>query len=191
MHRDVRPPPRSPDVRADRSHPTQPTPPVTPADAAPEAPPAATDGAATPPPPPATTWSTGAPADPPAPPYAAPAAPTPVIGRNLAIGIAVAALVIGGFLGALIGHVVRDTDSGPRNGFAGGRNGQMDRDDDGQMPMEPGRGQGRGQMPMGPRGVDPDGDDWTGGGQDQGQLPDGVTPSTPSTPTTTPAVAGT
>ena len=66
-----------------------------------------------------------------------------MVGRNLAIGIAVAALVIGGFLGALIGHVVRDTDSGGRNGFADGRSGQMgpygDRD---QMPMEP-----RGQWP--------------------------------------------
>jgi hypothetical protein len=179
---------------------------VTPADAAPEAPPTAIDGAATPPPPPTTTWSTGAPADQPAPPYAVPASPTPVVGRNVAIGIAVAALVIGGFLGALIGHVVRDTDSGGRTGFADGSNGQMGPSGgqgqmpvdprgggqgQGQMPMDP-RGGGQGQMPMDPRGVDPDGDDWTGGGQ--GQLPDGVTPSTPSTPstpTTTPATSGT
>ena len=83
----------------------------------PSAPPTATDGAATPPAPPTTTWSTGAPADPPTPPYAMPVAPKPVVGRNLAIGIAVAALVIGGFLGALIAHVARDTDSGPRTGF--------------------------------------------------------------------------
>ena len=105
-----------------------------------------------------------------------------------------AALVIGGFLGALIGHVVRDTDSGPRNGFADGRNGQMEPpygDATARCRWNPVSGQGRGQMPMGPRGVDPDGDDWTGEARTRASCPTASTPSTPSTPTTTPAVAGT
>ena len=73
-----------------------------------------------------------------------PVTATPTIGRNLAIGIAIAALVIGGLLGALITNVVGDGGSNQRIGFSDGRGAQMG-------------GNAEGQGKMGPRGVDPDG----------------------------------
>lgn len=177
------------------SEPTEPTP-VTP-----PAPP--TGEAAAPPPPPTTTWSTAAPVDPPAEPYAEAAAPAPTIGRNLAIGIAMAALVIGGLIGAIAANVLHDDGGRTTTGFGSGRSGQVppglqgngqngqndprgvDPDgDDWQGGQVPG---GRGRLD--PRGVDPDGDDRQGGGQVPGGQ--GTTPSTPTTATTAPAVAGT
>ena len=141
------------------TEPTQPPPPVPPT----EAPSSAAEGAAPPPPP--TTWSTAAAATPSGAPYAAPPVGAPTVGRNLAIGVAIAALVIGAFLGALIAHVAGDTGSNQRTGIADSRSGQM------------GPNGGQGEMPMRPRGVDPDGNGGTNGRR---QAPGRSAPSTPT-----------
>ena len=121
----------------------------------------------------------------------APAPARSTIGRNLALGIAAAALVLGGLIGAVAANVLHDDGRTDRIGF-GGRGDQM-------VPGERSRGDGdRDRMPMGPRGpeqggpagpggrrgVDPDG----GGRPGRDQLPrDGTAPSTS---TTAPAAPG-
>jgi hypothetical protein len=110
-----------------------------------------------------------------------------VVGGVVAAGL----IVVAGVLGFAVGHVsgsdndrgrtlsfdMRGDRSGPEAG--GPMGGQQGRD---MMPGQQGQDMMPGQQGQDPRGIDPDGDNWTGGGmgqQGQGMMPGQVLPTTP------------
>ena len=101
-----------------------------------------------------------------------------VVGGVVAAGL----IVVAGVLGFAVGHVSgSDNDRGRTLSFdmRGDRSGP---EAGGPMGGQQGRGMMPGQQGQDPRGIDPDGDNWTGGGmgqQGQGMMPGQVLPTTP------------
>jgi hypothetical protein len=107
--------------------------------------------------------------------------------------VAAGLILVAGAVGFLVGHATGSDNDG-RGGYAhaDGFGGQPDAG--GMMGGQQGRGQGHGQQGQGfqgqpgqgfqgqdPRGIDPDGDNWTGGGMMEGEDDDAL-PATPATP---------
>ncbi len=101
-----------------------------------------------------------------------------VVGGVVAAGL----IVVAGVLGFAVGHVSgSDNDRGRTLSFdmRGDRSGP---EAGGPMGGQQGRGMMPGQQGQDPRGIDPDGDNWTGGGmgqQGQGMMPGQMLPTTP------------
>ncbi len=139
-------------------------------------------------------------------PTAAPArSNTHVILGVVAGAVAVGLIVASGIAGFAIGHFTADNGDHGRFGTHVAIQGGAEADGPGMMPGQgqgmqpgygddrgPGDGHGRGMLPgqgalpgqgIDPRGIDPDGDNWTGGpGQDQGTLPTIPQPQSSASP---------
>ena len=96
-----------------------------------------------------------------------------IVGGVVAVGL----IIVSGVVGFAVGHFTsNDNDRG--RGISSHADGQFGDDQHMMRDQRQGQGQGQDMMPgwgqqgVDPRGIDPDGDNWTGGGQ-------GTTPTVP------------